>query len=142
LNESVNSKEIRKFFTEIGVEDVHSRINNIPLDKMDKTFVNGSNLIDTFAVSEGLIEYVEGVKLIPHNEIVNSDHRVYIVDINIEEYFEDEFSHWNTINHVILNPSKKSHRTKFIEELEAQLDLHQLESLMANCPNPTYQQIE
>ena len=109
---------------------------------MDKTFINGSNLIDTFAISEGLMEYIEGVKLVAHNEIVNTDHRAYIVDINIEEYFEDEFSHWNTINHIMLNSAKKSYRTKFVEELETQLDLHQIENLMANYPNPTYQQIE
>jgi len=142
LNESVNSREIRKFFREIGVEDAHSRINNIALEEMDRTCINGNNPIDTFAVSEGLIEYVEGVKLVPHNEIVNSDHRAYIVDINIEEYFEDEFSYWNSINHVLLNPAKKSHREKFSEELEMQLDIHQIETLIENCPNPTYQQIE
>lgn len=142
LNESVNSREIKKFFREIGVEDTHSRINNVALDEMDRTCINGNNPIDTFAVSEGLIEYVEGVKLVPHNEIVNSDHRAYIVDINIEDYFEDEFSYWNSINHVLLNPAKKSHREKFLEELEIQLDLHQIETLIENCPNPTHQQIE
>ena len=138
----MNSREIKKFFREIGVEDTHSRINNVALDEMDRTCINGNNPIDTFAVSEGLIEYVEGVKLVPHNEIVNSDHRAYIVDINIEDYFEDEFSYWNSINHVLLNPAKKSHREKFLEELEIQLDLHQIETLIENCPNPTYQQIE
>ena len=142
LNESVNSKEIRKFFREIGVEDTHSRVNNIPLASLDRTHVHGSNPIDTFAASEGLIDYVEGVKLVPHNEIVNSDHRAYIVDVNVEEYFNDEFSQWNEINHVMLDPAKKSHRMKFIEELEYQLDLHQIESLIENFPNPTHQQIE
>ena len=46
-------------------------------------------VIDLIAVSEGLIEFVEGSKLIHHNEIIFSDHRAYIIDINIEEYFND-----------------------------------------------------
>ena len=41
-----------------------------------------------------------------------------------------------------LNPAKKSHREKFLEELEIQLDLHQIETLIEYCPNLTYQQIE
>ena len=104
--------------------------------------IHGSNPIDTFATSEGLIDYVEGAQLLHHNEIVNSDHRAHIVDINIEECFNDEFSQWNEINHVMLDPAKKSHRMRFIEELEYQLDLHQIESLIENFPNPTHQQIE
>ena len=142
LNESANSNDIKKFFTEIGVEDVHSRINNIPLKEMDKTYINGSNSIDTIAVSEGIMEYVEGVKLIAHNEIVTMDHRAYVVDINMEEYFSDEFSQWDAINHAMLDPARKSYRIKFVEELENQLDRHQIENLIENFQNPSHQQIE
>lgn len=142
LNESANSREIKKFFREIGVEDTHSWINNIALEEMDRTCINGNNPIDAFAASEGLIEYAEGIKLAPRNEIVNSDHRACIADINIEDYFDDEFSYWNSINHVLLNPAKKSHREKFLEELEMQLDFHQIETLIENCPNPACYQIE
>ena len=38
--------------------------------ELDKVYVYGSSHIDSIAVSEGLIEFVEGLKLIPHNEIV------------------------------------------------------------------------
>ena len=49
---------------------MHSRINNIPLKEIEKTCINRSNLIDIIVVSEGIMEYAEGVKLIAHNEIV------------------------------------------------------------------------
>ena len=45
--------------------------------------------MDSIAVSEGLIEFVEGSKLIYHNKITFSDHRAYIMDINIEDYFNN-----------------------------------------------------
>ena len=142
LNQNINANEIKKFFSDIGVEDVHSVINNIRKEEMDKTYVHGSNPIDTIAMSEGLLEYVEGSKLLSHNEIVNTDHRAYVVDVNLEGYFEDEMSSWDDVNHTTLNPSKKSHRIKFVNELEDQLDRHQIENIIENNPEPTHEQIE
>ena len=142
LNENVNSKEIKKFFNDIGVEDIHSRYNNIPPKEMDKTFINGSNPIDTIAASEGIMKNIEGSKLISHTEIVPTDYRAYVADINLEDYFNDECSPWENINHVTLDPARKSYRTKFFEEVEEQLDRTQIENLIENCPYPTYQQIE
>jgi len=44
-------------------------------------------LIDSIAVTNGILEYVEGCKLLGNNKIVYSNHRAYVVDIVIEEYF-------------------------------------------------------
>ena len=98
----------------------------------------GSNPIDLIAVSEGLIDFVEGSKLIPHNEIVWSNHRAYIIDINLEDYFNKEMSSWDNINYVNLDPAKKSHRLTFLVELEEQLDRHQIKSLIQNYSEPTH----
>jgi len=38
------------------------------------------------------MEYVEGSLLNECNEIIFTDHRSYIVDINFEDYFEDQLS--------------------------------------------------
>jgi hypothetical protein len=88
-------------------KDVHSRINNINLKQLDKAYINRLKAIDSNAVSEGLMEFVEGLKLIHHNEIIFSDHRAYIVDINIEDYFNDQMSSWDKINHVMLIHQRK-----------------------------------
>lgn len=37
LNQNVNANEIRQFFTDLGVDDVHSRINSIEKKDLDKT---------------------------------------------------------------------------------------------------------
>ena len=42
----------------------------------------------------------------------------------------------------MLNLSKKSHCEKFLEELEEQIERHQLESMITKYQRPTHQQIE
>ena len=118
---------------------MHSRINYAPLNKLDKTCICGSNAIDSVAVLEGLMDFIEGSLLVSDNEIVNTDNRVCVIDINLEDYFNEEFSYWNAANNVILDPSKKSHRIKFLEELENLLNQHQFENTLLNCSYLTHQ---
>ena len=56
-------------------------------------------------------------------------------DITLEDYFDETLGEWDTINKVILNPSKRSHRETFIEELERQLDVCQLEDELERMKN-------
>ena len=126
-NQDIRDTAIRKFFSEIGVRDVHSKINNIRMDQMDKTCKSGSKPIDSFAASAGILDYIEGSMLLDYNDIFETDHRGYMVDIALDEYFEMEFSSWDQINKVMLNPSRRSHREKFVVTLENQLNIYQLE---------------
>ena len=59
---------------------------------MDKTYIRSSSLTDSVALSSEIIDYVEGIQLLSHNDIVISDHQSCLIDINIEEYFNDQFS--------------------------------------------------
>ena len=78
---------MKQFYEKIRVNDIHHRYNRIPVKELDKTCMKGSNPIDSIVVLEGVIEYVEGSKLLDHNKILCLDCRAYIVDINFEEYF-------------------------------------------------------
>ena len=69
--------------------------------------MRGSNDIDAIATSEGIIECVEGSALLSHAEVVNSDHRAYLVETNLEGYFNKDLSYWDDINHSKLDPSRK-----------------------------------
>jgi len=71
------------------MEDIHHHHNNIPKKDMDRTCMKGSFPIDSITASEGIIEYIEESKLLNHNKVVFSDHRSYIVDFNIQEYFNE-----------------------------------------------------
>ena len=59
---------------------------------MDNTFVRGSKPIDTTAITSELMKYMEGCRLLYENEIVLSDYRSYLVDINFESYFSEQLS--------------------------------------------------
>ena len=62
------------------------------MDQMDKNYVRGSLPIDSIALSNGIMNYAEGLELSHQNKIVMSDYRACIMDINIEEYFDSNFS--------------------------------------------------
>ena len=62
-----------------------------------------------------------------YNDIVETDHRGYIIDVALDEYFEVEFSSWNNINKVMLNPARQSHRERFVNIVDKQLNLYQIE---------------
>jgi len=117
-NQDIKSRDITKFFEEIGVRDIHTTMNVLNNDKIDSTYKHGSKQIDSIAATNGIMNYIEGCRLMNYNEIVESDHRVFIVDMDIEEYFKDEFSGWDNINRVMINPARKSHQQKFNKVIE------------------------
>ena len=108
---------------------------------MSSTNKNGSKPIDTIAATEGAIEHVDGCKLLYHAEVVISDHRPHVIDVNLEEYFNECFSSWDQIDSVKLNPSRRSHKEKFCEALEEQLDEHHLKNKINHiAQNPTIEE--
>ena len=92
FNQNIASNEIKQFCTEIGVKDMYSATNNINIEDLDNTNTNGKHTIDSIAASSAISEYIEGCQVVQHNEIVYSDHRGYMVDMNFEGYFNDHLS--------------------------------------------------
>ena len=39
-------------------------------------------------VTEGILEIVERIELIEFHEIIDSDHRGYLIDLNLKAYFD------------------------------------------------------
>jgi len=72
---------------------------------MDNMHKRGSRPIDTIAVSPGLIDILEEYVLLEINDIVILDYRSYIIDLNLQRYFDNTFSKWDAINKSTLNPS-------------------------------------
>ena len=62
------------------------------IDQMDKTCESGSKPIDSFGASAGILECIEGCKLLDYNDIVETDHCRCVVDVALDDYFELEFS--------------------------------------------------
>ena len=59
------------------------------MKSIDKTNINESLPINMIAILEGILEYIEGSKLLDNNDIVFLDYRSYLVDMNLEEYFKE-----------------------------------------------------
>ena len=72
----------------MGIKDIHQQYNFIELDEMDNTYRDGSKCIDTIAASESILSFVEGCRLYEINEILDTDHHRYVVDIDLKEYFD------------------------------------------------------
>jgi len=142
-NQCIYDREVQKFHEEIGVKEVHVIANNIEIERLDRTYKNGSKPIDSIAATCGIMDFVEGCKLLSYNEIVETDHRAYMVDVNIEEYFDENMNEWDNINHVILNPARRSHRERFVEVVEELLQIYPIEDdLMDMEYDTTRQRIE
>ena len=92
MNQDANAKEVQKFFADLGIDYAYNRVNNARKKDLDTTRMPGSSPIDTIAASEGIMEHIEGSKLLPYHEIVSSDHRACVIDANFKDYFSTNLS--------------------------------------------------
>jgi len=51
--------------------------------------------------------------LLEHSKVVNTDYRSYVIDVNLEQYFDKEFSGWDKINKEMIDTNKMTHQEKF-----------------------------
>jgi len=54
---------------------VHHKVNNITLQTLDCIYIKGSSAIDIITASRGLLDFIEGYKLLEFNKIVLSNYR-------------------------------------------------------------------
>ena len=66
------------------MQDIHYKHNNILLQRIDQTYKTGPKSINSIATSLNIMKYVEGYHLLEVNEIIISNHRSYLVDVNLE----------------------------------------------------------
>ena len=99
-------------------------MNDFDSTQVDNTYKYGSKPINSIAATNRIMNYIEGSKLMNYNDIVELDHHTYMIDADIEEYFKDEFSRQDNVNRVMLNLAKRSHREKFNEVIEDELNAY------------------
>ena len=92
FNKDANAKNIQEFVVEMGLYEVFGEVHEVDKNDRDGTFEYGTKCVDYVLVSEGMLNVVEGIELIECNEIVDSDHRGYLTDLNLETYFKEEFN--------------------------------------------------
>ena len=104
------------------MKDIYSNFNYIDLNRLDYTYQDGVKCIDTIAASDNILQCIEGLKLLEINEIIDTNHQSYIVDVNMEHYFSKEFSEWDIIDRYLLNSSRHSYKEAFKEYADEILD--------------------
>ena len=75
---------MQEFYTKIGVKDVYQSFNYIEVEDLDGTYKRSSNCLDLIAASQDIIQYIEGSKILEVNEVVNTNYRSYLIDVNFE----------------------------------------------------------
>jgi len=92
--------------------DTYQHVNDVSKGQYNKMHVRGSKCIDMVAMTYGILSYVKGCKLVEVDEIIPCDHQGYIIDLDINRYFEYEVGSYDKIGRIELTPSKRSHREK------------------------------
>ena len=128
FNESVKSDNIKSFMKETGLFDVFVDSNGVEESDREATCQHDSRCIDYFLATDGTLRNVQGCELIECNEIVESDHRGNLTDINFAEYFTEDFAEEDDIFERRLNPDRKTHRDKFVEKCNKILESISIES--------------
>jgi len=113
MNQNIESIEVKRFYVQLRIQDIHKLFNKIDLSNLDHTYKDGSKYIDSIAATHNIMDYIEGSTLLKTDRIFNTDYRVFMVDINMAEYFQEYFSDWDQINRYVLDPSRWSYREKF-----------------------------
>jgi len=86
FNESVDSEGIQQFLIRNGLIKVYTVLNRDYHRKKDSAYKKGKNMINFAAASTTMIEYIDGSLITDYNEILITDHRGFIIDVQLEEY--------------------------------------------------------
>ena len=102
---------------------------------MDKIYSKKSKYIDSIAAIQNLLDFIEESSLLETNEVILTNYRAFVIDINLESYFEDDTSTWDQINRCQLNLVCRSYKRKFTELLEKKLDIINIEDELCQAMN-------
>ena len=105
------------------------------MEELDWTYEYSSKCIDVVAAILEILQQIEGSMLYEVNEIINTDHRSCIFDINLEGYFNDQISELDNINKTLLDLNRILYREKFKEYVEEQLNTILIEEALKECQN-------
>ena len=115
---------------ENGLTDVFEYVNLENGEKRERTYKRGSTCIDSMSVTGGLLQHITGSEMIEYNEMIVSDHRGFLVDIDINTYLNVETCAIDDPTTICLNPRRLSHKKKFVKKAEELIDDVKLEQTM------------
>ena len=130
LNQHLGSEIIRSFFLEIEVYDLFSVFYDIPANKRVKTYKQGQNCIDTFAISFNLITFFDHARIIDFDEAIKTDHRGIVCEFRADKYLEIGYKLFPKPTSLLLDPDRDSHKAKFVENSETLLSIFEIKQIL------------
>ena len=91
FNESTRSENANSFVNETGPHDAFAETNGVGVDKREATHQHGRKCIDCALATDGMLNKAKGCELSEYSEIVESDHRQHLTDVDFDECFLEEF---------------------------------------------------
>jgi hypothetical protein len=109
FNQNIANQKLQEFMVENSLYEIHREVNDFKSSARDKTYNKGSNQIDAVLASEEVLNQVRGSRLVDFNEVVISDYRGFLIDIDFEQYFEITVSVYDRSETRKLNPTNRKH---------------------------------
>ena len=118
MNQDITSTTMQRFIRENGFYELHEEVNETDSLVRDKTYKNGTKQIDVILGTEPILQATRGSKIIDFDEIIITDHRGFLFDVDVKEYFDINTSKYDKSETRKLNPANRRHRNEFKETLE------------------------
>ena len=122
FNQEIGGDEPQQFYREMGVQDVLSGHERIPCNERDFIFKRGSRRIDSISVSEGLMTSVERCEVIDWDETFSTDHRVNVIELNLEQLFNENMHEIDAVTRSQLDLSRSIHKEMFKLKIDEQIN--------------------
>ena len=91
--------------------------------------INSIYSIDATMATDGIIQAIRGIKNTDFKDIINTDHRGFMIDLDMKKYFSVESSKHDQTDNVKLDSSKRTHRENFKEKLDEHIEQIKLEEI-------------
>ena len=110
INQDITYIQIQNFMRENGLYEIHQELTNEDDPIRDQTYKNGSKQIDAVFSTESIVRVARGSKIVDFDEIIIIDYQGFLIDINVNEYFNLSASTYNQSTSRKLNPGNRIHR--------------------------------
>ena len=136
MNQDIASNQMQHFIRENGLCVLHQEMNDTDESERDRTFKNRQNQTDVMLGTKSILQATRGSKLIDFDEIIITDQRGFIFDIDINEYFKITASKCDKSEIRKLNPTNRKHQAQFKDTLEKHISqMGLMEKIIKVCTN-------
>ena len=122
FNQDAEEEQMKRFIRENRLFKVHETLNKIEDAIKDKMHKTGSKKINAVLATEDVLRAIQGSILVDFKDIIDTDHRGFIFNLDVKEYFLVDASEYDKNDNITLDPTKWSHQCKFREKVDEYID--------------------